>query len=106
MIYDANSVDIIGERLDGGIDFIIVSSGEFDDSAQQQTILLDKIENYMAYLNSEQFNLEFPHIDKNKRWIKLKCEEKPTPLLLELGKKIDEWVTGEGIHFVIEDADK
>ena len=49
----------------------------------------------MAYLNSEQFDLEFPHIDKGKRWIKLKCEETQTPLLLELGKKIDEWVTEE-----------
>lgn len=98
MIYDANSVDIIGERLDGGIDFIIVSSGEFDDSAEQQTMLLDKIENYIAYLNSDKFSLEFPHIHKSKRWIKLKCEETPTPLLLQLGKKIDEWVTGEGIN--------
>ena len=41
MIYDANSVDIIGERQDGGIDFIIISSGAFDDSPEQQTILLD-----------------------------------------------------------------
>lgn len=102
MIYDTNSVDIIGERLDGGIEFIIVSSGEFDDSAEPQTMLLDKIENYIAYLNSDKFSLEFPHIDKRKRWIKLRCEEKPTLLLLELGKKIDEWVTGEGINFVIE----
>ncbi|MBQ2405107.1 MAG: hypothetical protein II312_00270 [Lachnospiraceae bacterium] len=102
MIYDANSVDIIGERQDGGIDFIIISSGAFDDSPEQQTILLDKIENYIAYLNSKSFSMEFPQIDKGKRWIKLRCEEKPTPLLTELGKKIEEWVIGEGLLFSIE----
>lgn len=101
MIYDANSVDIIGERQDGGIDFIIVSSGCFDDSPEQQTILLDKIENYIAYLNSEKFDLEFPQIDKNKRWIRLRCEERPTPLLMELSKKIEEWTIGEGIFFSV-----
>lgn len=45
MVYDVNSIDIIGERNDGGIDLFIISSGKLEDSVEQQTLLLDKIEN-------------------------------------------------------------
>ena len=45
MVYDVNSIDIIGERNNGGIDLFIISSGKLEDSVEQQTLLLDKIEN-------------------------------------------------------------
>jgi len=50
VVYDVNAIDIIGERNDGGIDLFIISSGKLEDSVEQQTLLLDKIENYLVYL--------------------------------------------------------
>lgn len=40
---------VVGKKKDGTIELIIISSGVFDDSAEQQTLLMDKIENYMGY---------------------------------------------------------
>ena len=52
MVCDINSIDIIGVRNDWEIDLFIVFSGKLEDSVEQQTLLLDKIENYLVYLNS------------------------------------------------------
>lgn len=52
MVCDINSIDIIGVRNDWEIDLFIVFSGKLEDSVEQQTLLLNKIENYLVYLNS------------------------------------------------------
>lgn len=44
---DTNLIDIIGERVDGGIDLYIVISGAIEESEELQTQLLDKIESYL-----------------------------------------------------------
>lgn len=101
MVYDANSIDIIGERNDGGIELYIISSGHFDDSAEQQTLLLDKIENYLTYRNSSQFEEEFPMASKSSTWIVLKLDEQPSTLLLSLCEKINDWVKENGVNFSV-----
>ena len=52
MVCDINSIDIIGVRNDWEIDLFIDFLGKLEDSVEQQTLLLDKIENYLVYLNS------------------------------------------------------
>ena len=44
-IYDANNLDIEAIGKDGSIELFIISSGKFDDSNEQQSLLMDKIEN-------------------------------------------------------------
>lgn len=56
---EVNAIDIIGERKDGGIDLFIISLGKLEDSVEQQTLLLDKIEKYLVYLNSIDFMKDF-----------------------------------------------
>ncbi|MBQ3559689.1 MAG: hypothetical protein IJA07_09275 [Agathobacter sp.] len=101
MVYDANSIDIIGERNDGGIELYIISSGAFDDSAEQQTLLLDKIENYLTYMNSNQFQAEFPMASKENKWIVLRLDKQPSSLLLSLCEKINVWVKENGVNFSV-----
>ena len=48
-VYDANNLDIEAVKNDGSVELFIISSGKFDDSAEQQTLLLDKISNYIGY---------------------------------------------------------
>ncbi len=101
MIYDANSIDILGKRKDGGIDMFIVSSGSMDASPQTQTLLLDKVENYLTYVNSPQFQQEFPGKEKSVN-IVLQLEEKPPELLLALCEKIAGWTEENGVRFRVE----
>lgn len=100
MFYDADSVDIIAVRKDGGIELLIVSSGKFDDSKEQQNLFLNKISNYIEYLNSEEFEKEYSNV--NNKWIVVSYNRKPTLLLNKLFKKIETLVKNEGINFQLK----
>lgn len=100
MFYDADSVDIIAVRKDGGIELLIVSTGKFDDSKEQQNLFLNKIGNYIEYLNSEEFKKEYPNV--NNKWIVVSYNRKPTLLLNNLFKKIETLVKDEGINFQLK----
>ena len=102
MIYDVNAIDIIGERNDGGIDLFIISSGKFEDSVEQQTLLLDKIENYLVYLNSNDFKKDFPKASSDNKYIKLKVRERPSDATMKWLKEIAAWIQSNGAKFSIE----
>lgn len=92
-IESVNNIDILGVRKDGkGVDLIIVTSMHLDSSATTQELLLDKIENYLGYINSEEFKKEFGKLDPENIVIKIKCIDEPAPIIKELFKKIDLWV--------------
>lgn len=102
MILDANCLDIVGERNDGMLELIIVSSGAFDDSPEQQTLLMDKIENYIGYALSNEIKTDFPDYSQDRIVIVLKLEQKPSSLLLALCEKITEWVESYELKFELK----
>ncbi|NLP34300.1 MAG: hypothetical protein GX359_03795 [Clostridiales bacterium] len=101
MIYDVDKLDIMAARKDGGVELYIISSGILDDSPNTQTLLLDKIQNYLGYINSNKFKKEFPNTTKEGVWIILKMEEEPPLLIKKLCNKIVPWVQDNGANFVI-----
>ena len=101
-VYDAKNLDIEAVRKDGSVELFIISSGEFDDSEKQQTLLLDKIENYIGYVLSDEFKSIHPHCLKEKTWIVLRLGKKPSALLVELCRRICSWVNSYGINYRVE----
>jgi GTPase SAR1 family protein len=92
-IENIHAVDILALRKDGkGVELYIIASGHLDDSPETQTTLLDKIENYLSYINSYEFSNEFGKLNPENIRIILKCMEEPDPLIRELFKKIVPWV--------------
>lgn len=102
MIYEVNSADLIAERADGGVDMYIISSGPIDASESTQKLLLDKVENYLGYIDSKTFHTDFPMVKKDKVTIIFQLEEPAPPLLLKLCEKIVPWVEDYGVHFAVE----
>lgn len=102
MIFDANKLDVLGQRNDGGVDLCIISSGSLDDSVETQTLLLDKIENYLVYIKSDEFKKEFPMAQKNNIRIIMKLDEKPSEIIYGLLEKIIPWVNENDASFVFE----
>lgn len=102
MVYDVNSIDIIGERNDGGIDLFIISSGKFEDSVKQQTLLLDKIENYLVYLGGTEFKKDFPNVSSENIYIKLKVYEKPSDVTMKWLSEVATWIQSNGVKFSVE----
>ena len=101
-VYDANSLDIEAVRQDGSVELFIISSGKFDDSNEQQTLLMDKIENYIGYALSEEFKSKHPDCLKENVWIVLSLAKKPSTLLVELCRRIYPWVNSYGINYRVE----
>ena len=97
---DTNSIDIIGVRKDGGLELIIVLDKMIDDLPDEQTQLLDKMENYMAYADSDSFKKDFPQIAKGKVTIKLTMPEKPSDRFSEWLQSIETWITENGFRFI------
>jgi hypothetical protein len=58
-IQNLDAVDIIGERLDGGVDLVVVCSGPLDDSADTLGRLNQKVRNYLREVASENFRARF-----------------------------------------------
>ncbi|MPM97459.1 hypothetical protein SDC9_144632 [bioreactor metagenome] len=92
-IDNVNALDILGVRKDEkGVDLVVVTSKHLDSSTITQELLLDKIQNYLGYINSEEFENEFGSFNPEDILIKLSCIDEPDPLIKELFKKIIPWV--------------
>lgn len=100
MIYNVNQIDIMAERKDGGLDLFIISSDTIDASPETQKLLLDKVDKYLGYINSDEFLREFPNITKDKISIIFELEKRPPELLLELCTKIVPWTSDNGVRFI------
>lgn len=98
---DINSIDIVGERVDGCIDLYIVVTESIEKSEELQTQLLDKIENYLVYIKSPQFKKDYPNISVDKVYIKLKFTKKISEMLLKWLREVELWVNSEGVNLLI-----
>ena len=108
MIYDANNLDIIGAKKDGSVNLYIISSGGpggLDDSEETQTLLLDKVQNYLGYIASEEFVNEFGKLTPEQIHIILTVDEPLSPLYEELLEKVAQWVKENGARFYVEKND-
>lgn len=102
MIENINNIDVFGVRKDGGADLVIVSSGKLDESNETQQILLDKVENYLGYINSREFHVECPQATADNTYIILQLDEEPSELIAELITKIISWVAQYNAKFVVK----
>ena len=101
-VYDANNLDIEAVKKDGSVELYIISSGNFDDSVEQQTLLMDKVQNYIGYVLSDEFKSTHTDCLKEKVWIVLSLDKKPSTLLVELCRRISSWVNSHGINYRVE----
>ena len=106
MIFDVNSIDLIAKKKDGGVDLFIISSGEIDASDETQKLLLNKVERYLGYIQSEEFKKEFSDSEAKEITIIFELEEKPPAPLLELCKKIIPWAEENGAQFLVRCKEK
>lgn len=65
----------VEEKKDGTIELVIISSDEFDDTIEQQTLPMDKVENYISYVLSDEFANTYKNYYKEKVWIILKLSQ-------------------------------
>lgn len=58
-IAQVDALDVIGKRIDGGADLVIIAGSWVDGDLRSQRRLLAKLENYLGFIMSEEFSREF-----------------------------------------------
>ena len=101
-IQNIGNIDILANRKDGGVDLVIVASSKLDGSPEHQKLLLDKIESYLAQLNTSEFQAEFSHPRPDQVNIVLICSEPPHPIIVQLIDKSKPWVEENNARLTLQ----
>ena len=100
-IQNLNVIDIFGNRKDGGIDLCIIISGYLDSSEEHESILRQKIQNYVNTVFSDEWEQE--HKGKAVS-ILLKATEVPHPNILNLIDAIKKHLEEFNVELRLENA--
>ena len=92
MVENPQHIDILGARKDGGADLVMVSPGPLDESPEGQTLLLDKVETYLKYIQSPGFRQQFPAATRENTHVVLLDRERRKAELARItgGSKVTE----------------
>ena len=88
MFGDLHSIDIMAETKTCEIVLGLVCNGFIDGKSETQTALLDKMEGYLNYTKSEEFQKEYPDYPVILRVI---FTERPDQLILDLLHNCKPW---------------
>ncbi len=101
MVENPQHIDLFGIRKDGGADLVLVSHGPLDESPQGQTLLLDKVETYLKYIQTADFRRQCPRATPEKTHVVLLTHVRPSPLMRELLQKVSLWVADNQATFSV-----
>lgn len=95
-------IDINKVKRDGGSDLYIIVATPISGTARELERLLKKLENYLVFLQSEQFRIESgePTADNTRVVVKLHPNSHPTAR--DLLERNSGWVTNNGATLVVD----
>lgn len=94
MFGDLNSIDILAESKKGEILLELVCNGFINSELETQIALLDKMEGYLNYTKSKEFQNEYPNYPVILRIV---FTERPDQLILDLLHKCQAWANDYGV---------
>lgn len=103
MFGDLHLIDIMAETQTGEVVLGLVCNGFIDGEHKTQTALLDKMEGYLNYTQSEEFQKKY------SKWLiilRLIFTEKPDQLILDLLYRCQSWVNDYGATLELTVAGK
>jgi hypothetical protein len=90
-----DSIDVYGERKDGGVDLIIIDSNPADVSSDTRQRLHQKISGYLTAINSARFQSEFNFPAAEMTRTIVVCRSEPHPELVQWIVEWKPWVERE-----------
>ncbi len=96
------ALDVLAKWEDGTRRISIVIANPLDDSPYSQKRLLNKIQNYVAYIESEQYAAEFGKPSPDKVFVVVNIHKESSPTIFELLGKCVAWVSSGGASLVVE----
>ena len=100
-IASTTSIDVMAKRKDGVLELLIVPAGSLDSSPATQKLLLDKIETYLSFLQSEECSSEFGELEASQKLIAVIAYRKPDSVLSQTLEAAGKWVADSGATFEV-----
>lgn len=101
MVENPQHIDIFGIRKDGGADLVMASPGPLDESPEGQALLLDKVETYLKYIRSPDFQRQCPAANPQNTHVVLLVREAPSSFMEEFLQKVSLWVADNHARFFV-----
>lgn len=99
MFGEPNKVDILAKSKNDETVMVLVTNGFIDGSPETQTALLDKMENYFLYTQSEEFRKTFQDAPVILR---ITFTEQPDEIISEQLKRCVQWARDYGVTLEIQ----
>ena len=96
-----NALDVMGKWDDGRRELSVVVASPLDDSPYSQKRLLNKMQCYIAFVGSEDYEAEFGRPTPAKVSIVVNIHKESSPVIFELLGKCDNWVSSGGASLIV-----
>ena len=97
-----NALDVLAKWEDGTRKLSIVIATPLDDSPYSQKRLLNKIPNYIGYIESDDYAAEFGKPTPEKVFVVVNIHKGSSQLIFELLSRCESWVNSGGATLVVE----
>ena len=95
-------LDVATYLKSGGGDFSIIVATPIQGDERSQRRLLDKIQTYLAYCNSDEYRSRMPLPTPETTRIVVRLHPDSSSVILKLLEKCDAWVKSENARLTVE----
>jgi hypothetical protein len=81
-------IDVMSVKKEGSVVLFIVTTGKLEADEETEKRLLKKINNYLDYINSDEFLEEFGKPNPSRVMIEISCRKEPSKEVLEILENI------------------
>lgn len=100
-IQELDSIDLTGQRRDGGLDLVIVASQPLDDSPETLESIRRKVGTYLTAIGLEEFQAEMGNPPRDKTTIILACEHPIHPKALAVLAQCRATAAAQGVRLEV-----
>ena len=101
-IQDTESVDLIGERTDGGVDLVIVASQPLDDAPDTIDRIRCKVAYYLDVIDLPEFQADMGHPPRDRTKIILRCDHPIHPRAAAVIAECQGTAGERGVQLVVQ----
>ena len=101
-IQNIDAIDLVGERVDRGIDFGLICSGPLDDSADTLQRLRDKLSGYIDAATSPDVWTAYPNATQGPVRILIHCPYAVSAAADALVGSLSRHAHGKGVEVLLE----
>jgi hypothetical protein len=101
-IQNLESVDLTGQRRDGGVDLVIVASQPLDDAAETLDSIRQKVACYLEVIDLPGFQAEMNYPPRSRTKIILRCDHPIHPRAAAVIAECQASAGERGVQFVVQ----